>query len=357
MSKTDGRRLSEETLQHLRRQAHELRKAGRTWSAIAEALGVSRRSVIKWATKFGVGGLSALENVTSRRRGRIFGENRTLTLAQETLLRDRIIEGIPSQLGLPYAMWTRAAVQQAVKVMWGVDMPIRTVGEYLKRWHFTPQRPARHALEQRPADVRYWLEVAYPDIVRRAKAEHGVIYWEDETAVRQDTAWIRGYAPAGHTPTEDYATKRPAPGITMISALTNQGLLRFEFHDGAINAERFIEFLCDLIHDAQSKVFLIVDNLKVHKAKKVQDWLRAHNNEIELFYLPPYSPELNPDELINRDLKTELRTRPASGSRGTLRSLAHEFMKVLQGMPQRIMNYFRGSHLAYAGEQVDACTV
>lgn len=196
MSKTDGRHLSEETLQHLRRQAHELRKAGRTWSAIAEALGVSRRSVIKWATKFGVGGLSELENVTSRRRGRIFGENRTLTLAQETLLRDSIIEGSPSQLGLPYAMWTRAAVQQAVKVMWGVDMPIRTVGEYLKRWHFTPQRPARHALEQRPADVRYWLDVTYPDIVRRAKAEHGVIYWEDETAVRQDTAWIRGYARA-----------------------------------------------------------------------------------------------------------------------------------------------------------------
>jgi transposase len=186
--------------------------------------------------------------------------------------------------------------------------------------------------------VRYWLEEAYPDIVRRAKAEHGVIYWEDETAVRQDTAWIRGYAPAGHTPTHDHVTKRPTPGITMISALTNQGLLRFEFHDGSINSERFIEFMCDLIRDAQSKVFLIVGSLKAHKAMNVQEWLCAHNNEIELFYLPPYSPELNPDELVNRGLKSELRTRSASSNRGTLRSLAYDFMKALQGMPQRIMN-------------------
>ena len=104
MSKTDGRHLSEETLQHLRRQAHELRKAGRTWSAMAEALGVSRRSVISWATRFGVGGESELNNVASSRRGRIFGENRTLTLAQETLLRDKIMEGSPSRLDLPYAM-------------------------------------------------------------------------------------------------------------------------------------------------------------------------------------------------------------------------------------------------------------
>lgn len=143
----------------------------------------------------------------------------------------------------------------------------------------------------------------------------------------------------------------------MISALTNQGLLRFEFHDGSVNSERFIDFMGDLIHDEQSKVFLIVDNLRAHKSRSVQNWLAAHNKEIELFYLPPYSPELNPDELINRDLKTELRTRPASSNRGTLRRLARDFMQKLQGMPQRVANYFRGSRLAYAGIQNGACTV
>lgn len=353
MNKLDGRHLSEDTLQYLRHQAHELRNAGYTWNAISEALGVSRRCVITWASKYGIGGKSEPESVASGKHGRVYGENRTLTLAQETLVRDRIIEGSPSRLGLPYAMWTRVAVQQAIKVMWDIDMPIRTVGEYLRRWHFTPQRPAKHALEQRPVDVAYWLGVTYPEIVRHAKAEQGVIYWEDETAVRQDTVWIRGYSPTGHTPILEHAAQRPTPGITMISALNNQGLLRFEFHDGAVNSERFIGFMSDLVHDAQAKVFLIADNLKAHKSKNVQEWLNEHRSRIELFYLPPYSPELNPDEFVNRDLKTELRRRPQSRSNGALRALANEFMHSLCGMPNRIMKYFCQPHLVYASTAID----
>ena len=137
---------------------------------------------------------------------------------------------------------------------------MRTVGEYFRRWGFTPQRPAKRAIEQQPAQVQQWLAVDYPAIAQRAKAEAALVHWADETAIRQDTAWVRGYAPAGCTPTLEHATKRPRPGITMISALTNQGLLRFDFQDGPINAERFIGFMADLVHDtAPAKVFLIVD--------------------------------------------------------------------------------------------------
>jgi transposase len=357
MSKIDGRHLSEDTLQYLRRQAHELRKAGRTWSAIAEALGVSRRILIDWGKRFGVGGDEELGDVTSAKRGRTFGDHRTLDLAQETLLRDRIVQGSPAQLGLPYAMWSRAAVMQAVKVMWKIDMPIRTVGEYLRRWHFTPQRPARKALEQRPAQVQQWLRVEYLAIMRRAKAEEGVIYWADETAVRQDTAWVRGYALAGHTPVQEHATKRPKPSITMISALTNQGLLRFKFIEGGMNSDCFIGFMTDLVHDSKPKVFLIVDNLPAHKSHKVQDWLDKNKDRLELFYLPPYSPEMNPDEFINRDLKTELRMRPATNHSGTLKRIACDFMTTLRGMPQRLMGYFDNQHLLYASVEAGRCTI
>ncbi len=143
------------------------------------------------------------------------------------------------RLALPHALWSRQAVQQAVRMKFALDMPIRTVGEYLRRWGFTPQRPARRALEQRPEQVRHWLQEDYPALVRGPSAEGAQISWADETALRQDTAWVRGYAPAGRTPVLE--SPRDAPSLTLISALTNQGLLRFACHDGAIDAGRFID--------------------------------------------------------------------------------------------------------------------
>ena len=354
----DGRSLSEESLELLRRQAHRLRlEDRRTWGEIASIVGVHLSTVMSWSRRLDIGSAShsALE-VASAQRGRRFGQHRTLELADEVRLREIVVEGAPSRLGLPYALWSRKAVQEAVKAKFGVDMPLRTVGEYLRRWGFTPQRPAKRAIEQQPAQVQQWLEVDYPAIVQRAKAEAGVVCWADETAVRQDTAWVRGYAAAGHTPVLAHATRRPSPGITMISALSNQGLVRFGFHDGAINAERFVGFMADLVHDtAPSKVFLIVDRLPAHRAVKVRDWLQDNKARMELFYLPAYSPQMNPDEWINRDLKTELRTRPAARERDSLKSIAERFMRTLASMPQRVMNYFQNQHIAYASANAMYC--
>ena len=354
MNKPDGRRLSEESLEELRRQAHRLRCEGRTWGEIASIVGVHLSTVMSWSRRFDIGSQQAGE-MTSARRGRRFSEGRTLELADEVGLRQWVLRGPPSALGLPYALWSRRAVQQAIKAKFAIDMPIRTVGEYLRRWGFTPQRPAKRALEQRPEQVREWLEMDYPAIVRRAKVERAQVQWADETAVRQDTAWVRGYAPAGHTPLLEHAAKRASPGITMISSLSNQGLLRFGFHDGAINAERFIGFMADLVHDTPAKVFLIVDRLPAHRAIKVRQWLADNKDRIELFYLPPYSPQMNPDEWLNRDLKTELRTRPAARERDTLRAIAQRFMLTLASTPQRIMNYFDNQHITYASSNAVYC--
>jgi hypothetical protein len=184
--------------------------------------------------------------------------------------------------------------------------------------------------------------------VRRAEAEGALVHWADETAVRQDTAWVRGYAPEGHTPVIEHAARRPTPGVTMISALTNQGLLRFGFHNGAINAERFIDFMAAVVHDSPAKVFLIVDNLAVHRAEKVRQWVQARKDDIELFYLPLYAPQMNLDKFVNRDLKTELCMRPGSSDCGTLKRIAQRFMEALSNMPQRVRGYFDDEQAVYA---------
>jgi transposase len=344
MKKPDARSLSEESLELLRQQAHRLRGDGRTWSDIAGLIGVHLTTVMKWSRRFDLG-QAQLSGVKSERRGRRFGENRTISLVDETLLRDEIIGTHPSQMSLPFALWNRKAVQEAIKLRLGVDMPIRTVGEYLRRWGFTPQRPVKRAVEQRPELLHTWMEVTYPTIVKKAKAQGGEIYWGDETAIKQDTAWVRGYAPAGQTPVIRHAARWSS--VTMISAITNQGMVRFSFHDGAINTDRFIEFLEALIQDAQRKVFLIVDNLRVHHAKLVKVWLSERENQIEVFYLPPYSPEANPDEILNRDLKTELRTRPAAKNVEALKQIAHDFMEMLRLTPQRVIRYFASRQIAY----------
>jgi transposase len=355
MNTLDGRKLSEESLELLRRQAHRLRQQRRSWTEIASIVGVHLSTVMSWSRRFHLGSTEVGE-VASARRGRRFGEGRTLELADEVGLRETIVASAPSALGLPYALWSRRAVQQAVKVRVGLDMPIRTVGEYLRRWGFTPQRPAKRALEQRPAQVQQWLKVDYPAVVKRAKAEQAIVHWSDETAVRQDTAWVRGYAPVGHTPVIAHAAKRPRPGISLISALSNQGQLRFALHDGAIDSQRFIDFMAALVHDTvPAKVFLIVDNLPAHHAVKVHEWLSDKKDLIELFYLPPYAPQINPDEWLNRDLKTELRTRPASSDRDMLKSIARSFLQTLSSLPQRIMSYFNHEHVAYASASAMYC--
>jgi transposase len=345
MEKIDARKLPPEALEHIRRQALVLRKEGYTWKHIAQVCGVHVGTVIKWSSRAMAQGVA--EAIKGGRRGRRHGSGRTLTLVQEERLRWVILGSNPAQLKLEFALWNRRAVMMAVKSLFGIDMPIRTVGEYLLRWGFTPQRPVKRALEQDSEKLRRWLEVEYPAIARRAKAEGAEIYWADETAIRQDTHWVRGYAPAGLTPEMRIPAGRRA-ATTMISAITNQGLVRFAFFEGALDTDRFIAFMGDLIGDTGRKVFLIVDNLKVHRAKRVTEWAAEHAKEIELFYLPPYAPEHNPDEYLNRDLKTTLRSGPIARTAHAVTATARACMEMIASLPQRVRSYFRHQAVRYA---------
>jgi transposase len=222
--------------------------------------------------------------VNVKPRGRKRGEGRQLTPAQEAQMRHLICDKTPDQLKLGLALWNRQTVSQLIEDRLGITVPIRTIGEYLRRWGFTPQKPSKKAYEQRPAEVRKWLDEDYPQIVARAKAEGAEIHWGDETGLRSDDVRGRGYAPKGQTPMVRVSNKRD--GLSIISTVTNQGKVRWKVFEGATNAGVLIDFFKRLIKDADRKVFLIRDNLKVHHAGKVKDWLADHEEQIEVFYLP-----------------------------------------------------------------------
>jgi transposase len=347
MEKVDARKLPREAQDEMRRQAMRMRaELELPWREIARVVGVNINTVIGWSRRYVMEGEAGLKSKT---RGRQYLSGRTLSLAQEWQLRSIIVGENPKQMSLPFALWNRRAVMQLIKVLFAIEMPIRTVGEYLLRWGYTPQRPMKRALEQNPAKVGQWLNDTYPGIVERAKVENATIYWGDETAVAEDGHWLRGYAPVGQTPILAAPSKRH--GLSMISAISNQGLVRFEFIEEAMNTDRFIGFMERLVADSSQKVFLILDNLKVHHAKPVAAWLTERKDRIEVFYLPSYSPEINPDEYLNRDFKTALRSSDRAASKKMLLQKANQFMEFLSKTPERVMAYFNHSAVQYAALQ------
>ena len=344
MDKEDGRRLSRQAQYERRKQAVRLHKRGMAIMDIAAALSmghVTVRAAIKAAT---ADGLTAL---APKPTGRRVGTQRRLTAEQELHIQRQICKSRPEQLKLEFALWSRAAVLQLVKQEYDIELPIRTMGEYLKRWGFTPQKPITKAYEQRPEAVKKWLDDEYPGIAHKAKAQGAEIHWGDETGVVNTDVRGRGYQPKGQTPVA-YAVGGQRQKLSMISTVTNQGKTRWMIIDEAFNSDKLITFLEALVKDAGKKVFLILDNLRVHHSKPVKAWLAEHTDKIEVFYLPSYSPELNPDERLNADLKFALGSRVQVRTKDKLKAVTENHMAMLAANPQRVKSYFQDPRVKYA---------
>lgn len=339
----DGRRLSAGAQEERRKIAVTMKEDGSTLAEISEALRMNPSTVCAAWSTYQAGGLSALG---SRHRGRRVGAQRSLTEEQSKKIRRKITDRLPEQLKLDFALWTRDAVRQLIAQETGIEMPIRTVGEYLKRWGFTPQKPLKFAYERKPENVKKWLEEDYPLIQERAKQEKAEIYWGDETGLRSGDVRGRGYAPKGETPIINVTAKYE--NLSMVSAITNKGKVHWMIADGAVNIDRFLEFLKGLIKNTRRKIFLILDNLKVHHSKDVTKWVAKHKARIELFYLPAYSPDLNPDEHLNADLKQGVGSRAPSRSKKNLMKAAEDHLAMLKQTPARIKEYFKDPAIAYA---------
>jgi len=343
MEKRDARKLSSEAQYELRCRCIRMLQQGKKQVEVAELLDVSRTSVVRWWRVYCQGGKKGLALKT---RGRRYGQKRRLDCEQERGIQRMLVDKTPDQLKLPFALWTRKAVQEAIMQEYGIQLPIRTVGEYLHRWGFTPQKPVKRAYEQQPARVRQWLDEDYPGIARKAREEEAEILWGDETGISSEDNRCRGYAPKGRTPVVYGPGKRFS--ASMISAINNQGKMRFMVYEGALRVKTFLTFLRRLIRDAKQKVYLIVDNLRVHHAIKVREWIERHADEIELYYLPAYSPEYNPDEYLNQDVKTHVRQKPMPRSDQELTSGLRSYMRRLQWKTDKIARFFEHESVQYA---------
>lgn len=296
MKKSDARLLNPTIQNYLRQQAIRLREQGKRFVDIAAYLGVHRNTVSDWWQQYRQEGSVALQQ---QKRGNKLGKGRTLRHCEEASIQQLIREHFPDELEIDSALWTRQAVQSLIAQVCGVKMPIRTVGEYLKRWGFTPQKPLHRAYEQDAKVVEAWLKTEYPAIEQRAKQEGIEIAWGDESGLRSDAQVGRGYAPIGQTPEIQLSTQRVS--VNYIASISNQGKVRFMLYTQKLTAQVFITFMERLMQERERKLIWIVDRHPVHRSNSVQQWLGEHNDKIEMIYLPSYSPQLNPVEYLNCD--------------------------------------------------------
>lgn len=339
----DFRKLEPTVQAELRRCAVAMVDAGKTRQEAALAVGVSRRFVGKWVDARDVLGDVALNG---GKRGRRPGEQMVLPVKAAERIRCKITDKCPDQLKLPFSLWTREAVRDLIKRETGMKLSLQSVSDYLKRWGFTPQRPVKRATERKEPAIEAWLANDYPAIVRRAKREKAEIQWADETGLSNQANYGRSFAPRGKTPVVRRLAARFSQ--SMISSLSNRGVLRFMVYDGALNTKVFLKFLRRLVQGATKKIFLIVDNLRVHHAKLVMAWIKARKDKIELFFLPPYAPERNPDEFVNNDVKQAMARKPAPKSKNELKHGLTSYMRGLQKRPDKIKAFFQAPSVRYA---------
>lgn len=321
-------------------------EAGFSQVEVAEALAVGERQVRRWQKRFRQGGWKAL---AKRRRGRRPGEQEALSAAQQQQIVAAIRSENPDQLRIPALLWTRSSVRELIERDCGVLLEVGTVGRYLHRWGFTLKRPTRRALEADPVVVEAWLSDVYPQIKAQARKDGGVILWQDESGLRLDRLVAKqGYAPRGQRAIAPSTGSRQ--GVNMISALANSGELRFRIFEGRFTARVFIDFLDRLIRSIPArKIHLICDNHSTHHAKLVKAWIAERADRIELHFLPAHSPELNPDEQLNQDVKRHMREiHPKPTDKPTLRAELARFLHRRQRQPQIVRAYFREASVRYA---------
>lgn len=336
------KRHSEQAQELIRfRVAEYLRGKKGAQKECAAIFGLTEMAVNRIWAKYKEGGKQALR---SKKRG--VREGKKLKKEQAYQIRQLIKDKLPDQLKLPFGLWTREAVQQLIMSKYGVELSRWQVGRYLKSWGYTPQKPIKKAFEQKPEQVKKWLEEEYPAIEKRAKLEKATIYSGDETGCRSDHQAGRGYAPKGHTPIVSATGKRFT--VDMISAISNRGHLQFMLMEKGFNSGVFKIFLEQMVKHSKQKLFFITDNHPSHKTKKLDQWLEQNRQRIEVFFIPPYSPELNAQEYVNQDLKTNIVGKKLAINKEQLKKNITDFMEKRKADKPQVKKYFHHKHVRYA---------
>ncbi len=337
----DGRSLDHDTLEQIRLRAFERVEAGQSVSAVARALGFDPAVVSRWVNKARKEGVEALHARP------IPGRPPLLDDRQVGLIRELILQIPASFWGFASELWTRAMVAHVIERVLGVTLSEHAVGQIMrKRMGLTPQRPVRRAFECDPEWGRQWTEQEYPRIRDRAAKRGATIYFADEAAMSWDYHSGTTWAPKGHTPVVGATGTRMK--INLISAISPCGELRWMEVEGSMTAERFIEFLSRLIKGRRKPVFVIVDGHPVHRAKEVKKFVAANAKRLELYFVPPYSPHLNPDEQVWNHLKNHTLGKRSFRLVGELRRMVHEHMEWLSNSAMLVKSFFEEQSCKYA---------
>lgn len=347
--KQDARKLSPSAQAAIRQQVVEYLKGKKkdlshTQENAGKIFGLSLPGVKKIWKQYKMGGLRAIQE---KKRG--VKQGKKINGKQAAEVGNLIKDKLPDQLKLPFGLWTREAVQQLIFDRYGIELSRWQVGRYLKSWGYTPQKPIRKAFEQKPEQVKQWLNKEYAAIKKQAAKEKGIIYFGDETGMRSDHQAGRSYAPKGQTPVVKSTGQRFS--LNMISAISNKGHLQFMIID-RFNGEVFIDFLKRLIRYSREKIFFVTDGHPAHKTKKLKEWLKENKERIEVFFIPPYIPELNAQEYLNQDVKTNVIGKKRPINKAQMRTNVEDFMNKRKNDRKQVQKYFHEKHVRYAAEKI-----
>jgi len=341
MRDNDGRKLDHKTLEAIRIRAVEQVEAGESPEVVIRALGMSRPRIYEWLAAYREGGYEALK------AKQLFGRPPKLTGKQLAQLYRIVTTKNPAQLKFPFALWTRAIVRDVIRDKFGVRLSEVSVGRLLRKMGLSPQKPLRRAYQQDREAVEQWVKEDYPAIRKLAKREKARIYFGDEAGVRSDYHSGTTWAARGQTPV--VRTTGARFSINLISAVSPRGEMRFMTVDGRMTADKFIRFLKRLLTGHEDPVFLIVDGHPTHRAVKVKKFVASTDGRLRLFYLPPYSPELNPDESVWNYLKNHKVGKATITGPDQLRTLVLGTLRRLQKLPDLVRAFFRQKELHYIG--------
>jgi transposase len=337
-------KMSPQEQYFLRKFIVRLHLQGKKTADIETLTGAKTRHINSTIRKYKFGGLDAIH---LKKMGRPVGKNSILTSDQEEKIKELIVKNTPEKYRLRGFLWSMKNIIALIVMLFGVNIKRSTLSEYLKRWDFTPQRPVIYSKKQNPESVKKWLEEEYPKIKRRAEIEDCAIYWCDETGVQNCCNYEIGYAPKGQTPVARLSPSQKIK-VNLISAINNRGKLHFMMYDEKMNQQRYIVFLGRVIKESDKKVFLISDNLSVHHGAIVKEWCKHNADKIEMFYIPSYSPELNPDEYFNGTLKRLVEKEGNIDSKVKLDKTVRNVVEKIQSDQRLICNLFNAKEVAYS---------
>lgn len=342
MINEDNRNLSPAELSILRHRSVIAVLQGEKQIHVAKLFGVSQQTLSCWMKDYREHGDASF---VYERRGRKAGGG-TLTAEQGHAIVELMMKNLPDQLGLSFFLWTRAAVVELIERQHCVRITEQCAGQYLEKWDMTPQKPARRAWQQDPVAVQDWLLNRFPRIKAAAKRRGAMVLWLDEMGIRSDDQVGRTYGRRGQTPVVPISGQRF--GCNMISALSNSGSLYFKVFTERFTASVLLDFMGRLERQFERPMVWICDGHPVHKAKAVREWLSAREGRITQEFLPPYSPELNPDEFLNQDVKTNAVRRKRPRNQQELLWNVRSYLQSTQRQPIIVSNYFLAPSVQYA---------